>query len=609
MNAYSDEIYGSYNARFIAPRIVAQTFIPSDNYARLIDLDHSLVIGPRGSGKTSLLKMLQLDALRNWQHERAEFFRNKLTFTGIFIPTDIIWKEQLDACVSFFEDSPVGGAIVRSIITNNILLSITESFDSRLSLTDAPSGTFGYLDRTSDQKRVLCHALGILWEIEPAAPTFASLRVALRDRLIKITKFVEEMRLLRPLDIETQFVRRGLVCADYIELAANGIRTFNDILECPGERWAMCFDELELAPKFLRDRLLLLLRSTGQEIYFKLSMSPYSSKIGDDDSDNTTATEGDDYQVIPLWYPEKEDSQNFSSDVAKSLLSRSGIGDVDLEKFFGRSLVGSDSTVHTLSSPRGDRYEQMKELADKDPSFRRYLADNNISIERIPKLREPERAEHVRKIYPVVVHRNFFLKDRQWEKGQRFASRKSKSVYTGWQAIQAMCEGNPRILIGLLNDMLKSCNPNAARIPSGVQWWAIEAARGRLQAKLMAIKVTQSGYDKGLMRLIDILGGCFKRDLLGEDFKAEPVASFDLDSDSFEWLENAVGAGLNAGALIYLPADRSKTFIKTLAGKRFRVNYLLATEFQIPLRKGGHRSVSFLIRKNDLENQILIKFA
>lgn len=96
MNA-SDYPFESFNARALSPRQVARGFVPPQSFYQLCKRRHSVVAGPRGSGKTTLLKMLQTSALRAWDHPEAEKLRSQIDFTGVFIPTDRTWGEQLCA--------------------------------------------------------------------------------------------------------------------------------------------------------------------------------------------------------------------------------------------------------------------------------------------------------------------------------------------------------------------------------------------------------------------------------------------------------------------------------------------------------------------------------
>ena len=64
-------IFESFNARALEPADVARTFIPPDHYSDVLKRAHTLVVGPRGSGKTTILKMLQAPALENSSGDKA----------------------------------------------------------------------------------------------------------------------------------------------------------------------------------------------------------------------------------------------------------------------------------------------------------------------------------------------------------------------------------------------------------------------------------------------------------------------------------------------------------------------------------------------------------
>ncbi|MGH8546796.1 MAG: hypothetical protein ACREX3_24925, partial [Gammaproteobacteria bacterium] len=67
MTIDSGTIYGTYNARMLSPEEIARTFVINENYRKLLMNEHSVLRGPRGTGKTTLLKMLTAPALREWK--------------------------------------------------------------------------------------------------------------------------------------------------------------------------------------------------------------------------------------------------------------------------------------------------------------------------------------------------------------------------------------------------------------------------------------------------------------------------------------------------------------------------------------------------------------
>jgi type IV secretory pathway VirB4 component len=82
-------LFDTYNARFLDPSAVARSFIVPDSVFTLLCKDeNSLVIGPRGSGKTTLMKMLRPSALRTWEHERKRNYIDSISFSAVYVASD-----------------------------------------------------------------------------------------------------------------------------------------------------------------------------------------------------------------------------------------------------------------------------------------------------------------------------------------------------------------------------------------------------------------------------------------------------------------------------------------------------------------------------------------
>src|ERR1700733_7341681 len=87
-------LYDTFNAKYLNYQEVASTFILNNEFIQLTNNNHTLLMGPRGCGKTSLLKMLTPAALNFWENDEKKI-KNTIPFTAIYIPTDIQWKNQL----------------------------------------------------------------------------------------------------------------------------------------------------------------------------------------------------------------------------------------------------------------------------------------------------------------------------------------------------------------------------------------------------------------------------------------------------------------------------------------------------------------------------------
>src|ERR1039458_2564544 len=106
----TSSIYGAFNARWLSPEDVARAFVPTNHYRSLVKFQHSLLMGPRGCGKTTLLKMLTKPAQDYWHKERCrqepELRRSfdRPDFVAIYIPSDVRWAFELRELDSYLSD-------------------------------------------------------------------------------------------------------------------------------------------------------------------------------------------------------------------------------------------------------------------------------------------------------------------------------------------------------------------------------------------------------------------------------------------------------------------------------------------------------------------------
>lgn len=168
--------------------------------------------------------------------------------------------------------------------------------------------------------------------------------------------------------------------------------------------WVLAFDELEIAPKSIREKLITLLRSTNSNIIFKLAMSPYAHDF-DLLGSPTSPSAINDYVPISLWYSTKEEARPFCLAFFDSICKAYEISDVKPISIFGPSefdagrLEQSKKTSYVKGSQHHARFVS---LSKRDQSFRAYLNRKSIDINKLDLMSEDERASKVRKITNIV---------------------------------------------------------------------------------------------------------------------------------------------------------------------------------------------------------------
>ena len=125
--------FDAYNAKSLSYSEVAKTFAPPPAHFKMLSSSsNTLLIGPRGSGKTTLMKMLTLEALRTWRGPEADETRKTITYTSIYVPADIAWTEMVRALLSPNLDEKIANLIIEASFVTNIFLGVVATMQARL---------------------------------------------------------------------------------------------------------------------------------------------------------------------------------------------------------------------------------------------------------------------------------------------------------------------------------------------------------------------------------------------------------------------------------------------------------------------------------------------
>jgi hypothetical protein len=412
------------------------------------------------------------------------------------------------------------------------------------------------------------------------------------------------IRELDPNAAETRFLY-----LDALSAVSFGVEQFNTYADQPYRKWALLFDELEIAPQAIRQTLLKALRSTNSNLLFKLSLSPYHQDAG---LLNTAiaAMPAQDYQPIELWYARKEQGFQFSRALVEAMIADAGCEGATPEDIFGTASIAMREDPSGLQPsayrPGTDLHKRYKRLAIKDRSFAAYISDNGVDLDRMHELSSAERASIIRKVTSLVMVREAYRSEPQSiGGGERLGrSRKNANIYYGVDALLAIVEGNPRWLIGLMGPLIRRFKDDGQRVPRAVQATAVSTAANRFRALLRTIPYVPDGTSafrqkqmasRGLLTLLDTLGSRFRRHIIIDDFSPDPVLSFTVDANISEGLLLALGRALNAGAIILVPDSGAEAIASSIRGKRFRLSYMLATSYDLPLLLGREGSLQRLL--------------
>lgn len=571
----------TFNARHLKPSEIADSFVYNDDFEELLKNNHTVLLGARGSGKTTMLKMLTVPALYSWKGIRAKKILERLPFIAVYIPTDIHWNSQYTYYENQLQKFPLLQQKISEVsVTTNIFYSLCESFENILIYNNS-------IDKSQSNEIELSKALIQYWALPKIIPTLALIKEALLERISNLNSLVQKA-------IFNYKDEENINYDDYFFLEFQSsirlaISLFERIYKLDS-KWALCFDELELSPGWLKDKLLNSLRSTDQKFLFKLSTSPILKL-----SNELLASPGNDVKLIKMWPHQVNNKyQRFSERIVKATLKGIFGKEVDPTIIFGNSpLMDRKRNENEISEYDEGRetWLEIKTLAETDDSLKKLLLKHNIDPSNPIATQKRKLDTVLRKIKPTVFFRNAFSKYDE-EKGYRIRrSRKVLPFYHGKEIIYTISDGNPRWLIGIIHEMVarnkkNRNNKKLLKIDESIQADVLldisEQFFNILTTSPNAfIRMEKHKYQ--LSAILEKIGEFFFQKLALDDFLLDPFGTFYIEDTTDPNILKLLDFALYQGAIVFRNPSGS-SFDFDLKGKNFRLSFLLHPKFRLPLR-------------------------
>jgi hypothetical protein len=613
----SDSIFfDTFNAKHKTDAEIASSFVlPDGTLERLISKDHTVLSGPRGSGKTTLLKMLTLPALSNWTAPEAEPLKTSVNFVSVFVAADRSWHGQLTSMAKQAQIKEHAELLGMSAFTTHLFKAIITAFIDWTRL-EGKAGLFVprlITELSAQSERQICSDLADAWLLRPRAPTFLEMRAALAKRLADIGLLRNQLRY--GVNFIDQSENRFLM-VDYREGLALAVSAHNQASGLPDRRWFFLFDEMEVAPSFVQESVFADLRGQidREKISYKLALAPFNKNFRQS-MDAQGISPSNDYLHIDLSFPRKDKGYEFSRKLCNLMLEQAGMNST-VDDLLGTSFFSFEDEINDDSSTTLGKYSAgrplgavFNRLAEKDASFRAYLKDKRIDLLDISALDEHSLAKSLRKVRNIVVIREYFSRpsrsDLQIDQLSA-RSRKSVIIYTGSPSLLALTEGNPRSLINLMSPIVAQYVKVEGKRKITEREQADEISRSTRVMRSLLKTIPHSGKEgsgKGLLSFLDVVGTSLRRGFLAPKFSDQPPLSFRVDRGTSPDYLAAIGKALNIGALIYVPDNDSEDVISEIVGKRFRLNYMLAAYYKLPLSLDREISLSRLLANSSERNQ------
>ena len=555
----------SKNAKYLTYKEVSESFVVNRQFRQLIINDSSIIVGPRGCGKTTLLKMLYPLAYHANTSDKLRKLYDEMPFWGIYIPADTEWKEQLEMIRK--SDSEYSENLVITLISINILSSIVQCFGDLLQISRDLAKESSKCDITisdiDDIEISLAKDLIKNWRMPTTVvPTLYEIVQYWTVMTYDIGSMLESNKYNGPIfDGYSYFM-------NYAKSAFNAFEQHCSRLSfCAKKnfRWALCFDELEILPENFRQHIYKLLRSSLQNVLYKTTSAYLLSDLPDSPTD---AAEGQDYSEIFNWVYGEESQKEWQS-FCKELFNKkiNGfsklVGEYDLLK--GVKKTSYDGKDYIKGSPT---YDIFTELASKDTSFNNSLKQKGIDPQD-PYLEQQK--EWLKKVKTVAICRWYHLKNREMS-----------PFYFGEELLYDISEGNPRLAIKILDEIFLEYNKqNGKKTAISPERQSdiiifLSKKKKRFLENYPNAVIEKDNKRFSLGDLINIIGSYFSQELYGDTFQEFPKNTFCYD-DRCESILPLIKIGLELGAFIKLQTKESREQV-------YKLSYILYPCFNLPRR-------------------------
>jgi len=363
---------------------------------------------------------------------------------------DVHFQDQMERAEAAFASLPqLKDRISQAAVTVTAQLACIECFLDRIKC-----------EKLTDPKKECALATKLIqtWYLPAQVPSLLILRVSLRERMVRLAELVNRA------------VARNLVGDDlpnwvFLELLTStsfACEAFDTAFDFDlRSRWALCFDELELAPKWLLDLLFRSLRSTDPRILFKLGTSPHPNI-----STPGHASALNDFDPIKLWAPSMQNRRRFCEQLAQQTISQRLNESVTPSALLGESALfgdDEDESTNITARPYGrgsEEWQLILQESQTDNTLSQYLQDKGIDPTDPSPPPGALRDSVMRKIKPLVFFRHNYSKyDNSRNKRVRKA-RKIRSEFFGIPAVLDISDGNPRFLKRIFEEMCAAAKRN-----------------------------------------------------------------------------------------------------------------------------------------------------
>ncbi|HHY0447815.1 TPA: hypothetical protein ACVU4T_004790 [Vibrio parahaemolyticus] len=565
--------FEAFNAKHLNSDDIARSFVSSTLFLEAAKNEHTILVGPRGSGKTTFLRMLSINTLSKWKESEDL----NINYQGIYVPGDLVWGEMLKSLEDIGLPKEISESFSYCAFFTHVMINTIDSIEASLLKISSD-----FLHERQKEVHASYKEICDLLKLNPEKISLSRIKHELVLKLNMLWEFSRQISILGPDNFDVQDFKEKVPYAfsDMKGVLESVLSSFDNALNRKEHRWALLLDEFEIAPKYLLQKVISSMRSSAPKVFFKVALVP----CGFHQEIKSETSKINDYSIVELWYVKKGESNEFCSNLVKSKFDLTNPSEkLGVTKFGSRFNPDLRNWV-----------KEFDELYEKDVSFKAFILSKKIDYR---KEFESGNAVSsiVRKISPIVAFRNAFLN----KYGKRKGRQSIPEFYAGWEAISTISEGNPRWLLSVLSPLISEHPMTKISEPS--QMSKIDASTNAYSAMLKTLPLSNNmglTTKQPIFELLEKIGNYFNSRLIDDPFQITAISTFTVDKNVTPDVESALMIAWNYGAIVSIDSDNTFGTYDSLKGMRFRLSYLLSPKFKLNLTTGGAISLSSILDTN-----------
>ncbi|MDF4922473.1 hypothetical protein P3607_26140, partial [Vibrio parahaemolyticus] len=167
---------------------------------------------------------------------------NLIDFSGVFIPTDRVWKTQFENTSKRIK-SKEDLRVLNSQFIYHILQQLAMTVSFRTCRVTEKKNKYRHVFLEKSDESELVKELSTLWCVEPRINSLKSLISSIVIKKNLVSKYLNNS-----LIVGSSVLRPNVVYGEIQSILDSSISIINTYLNEDGKKWAFLFDELELAP-------------------------------------------------------------------------------------------------------------------------------------------------------------------------------------------------------------------------------------------------------------------------------------------------------------------------------------------------------------------------